>query len=55
VKADLTIKNARVVDHTGEYFGGVSIAQGRILTTGENDALPDARLVVDAEGHYLLP
>lgn len=55
MKADLTIRNARVVDHTGEFFGGIAVSDGKILMTGTNDALPDAKRAIDAEGRCLLP
>ena len=55
MQADLVIRNARVVDHTGEFEGGVAIADGRIVTTGENAALPPADHTIDAEGHCLMP
>ncbi|MEX2525069.1 MAG: amidohydrolase family protein [Gammaproteobacteria bacterium] len=55
MKADLTIKNARVVDHNGEFEGGIAVQDGRILMTGNNSALPDAKRVIDAEGRCLMP
>lgn len=55
MKADLTIRNARVIDHTGEFFGGIAVKDGRILMTGAAEALPPAMRVVDAEGRCLFP
>ena len=55
MKADLTIRNARVIDHTGEFFGGIAVKDGRILMTGAVEALPPATRVVDAEGLCLFP
>ena len=55
MKADLTIRNARVIDHTGEFFGGIAVKDGRILMTGAAEALPPATRVVDAEGRCLFP
>lgn len=55
MKADLVIKNARVVDHTGEFFGGIAIDEGRILTVGDNVGLPGGRRIVDAEGRCMFP
>lgn len=55
MKADITISNARVVDHTGEFFGGIAIKDGKILMTATNDALPPAARRIDAEGRCLLP
>lgn len=55
MKADLTIKGARVVTHNGEYHGGVAIEGERIVLTGSDTALPEARRVIDAEGRVLMP
>jgi dihydroorotase-like cyclic amidohydrolase len=55
MKADLKICNARVVTHTGEFHGGIAVAGGRILARGSDEALPDARRVIDAEGRVLMP
>ena len=53
MKADLSIRNARVVDHTGEYQGGVAVSDGRIVMTGADSALPAAKRTIDAEGRCL--
>lgn len=55
MKADLVIRNARVVTHAGEFHGGVASLDGRIVAVGGDDALPDATRVIDAEGRALLP
>ena len=55
MKADLTIKNARVVDHTGEFFGGIAVKDGKILTAGANEGLPQATRTIDAESRCLMP
>jgi dihydroorotase (multifunctional complex type) len=55
VKADIAIRNARVVDHNGEFHGGIAVHDGRILMTGSDDALPAARRVIDAGGRCLMP
>ncbi len=55
MKADLSILNARVVDHNGEFFGGIAVSDGKILATGTDNALPDAKRVIDAEGRCLFP
>ncbi len=55
MKADLVIRNARVVTHDGEFHGGVAVRDGVILLTGSNDALPDATRTIDAEGRVLMP
>ena len=55
MKADLAVRNARVVDHSGEFFGGVAVKDGKILMTGADDALPQAKRVVDAQGLCLFP
>lgn len=55
MKADLVIKNARVVDHQSEFFGGIAVKDGKIVMAADNDSLPEAVRVVDAEGKVLLP
>lgn len=55
MKADLVIRNARVVDHRAEFHGGVAVVDGRIATIGTNDSLPDAKRIIDAEGRCLMP
>ena len=55
MKADLVVRNARVVTHDGEFMGGVAVAGGKIALTGANDALPEARRTIDAEGRVLMP
>ena len=55
MKADITIRNARVVDHMGEFHGGIAVHGGRILMTGTDDSLPDAVHVIDADGRCLMP
>lgn len=55
MKVDLVINNARVVDHQGEFHGGVAVKDGRIVTVGTDDSLPDATRVVNGEGRCLMP
>jgi dihydroorotase-like cyclic amidohydrolase len=55
VKADLVIRNARVVTHTGETFGGVAIQGERIVAVGTDDALPAGTREIDADGRVLMP
>ncbi len=55
MKADLVIKNARVVDHQSEFFGGIATKDGKIIMVADNDALPDADRVIDADSKVLLP
>jgi dihydroorotase-like cyclic amidohydrolase len=55
MKAELVIKNARVVTHAGEFHGGVASAAGRIVAVGDDDALPEGERVIDADGLCLLP
>ena len=55
MKADIVIKNARVVDHTNEFWGGIAVKDGKILMTGTDDVLPDAKRVINADGRCLMP
>ena len=55
MKADLVVRNAHVVTHTGEFHGGVAVSDGRIAAVGADDALPGASREIDADGRALLP
>ncbi|WP_116654270.1 dihydroorotase [Pelagibacterium sediminicola] len=55
MKADLVIKNARVIRHDGEFFGGVAIKDQKVIATGANDVLPEAARTIDAAGRVLMP
>lgn len=55
MNADIVIRNARVVRHDGEFFGGVAVKDGKIVGLGSNDMIPDAARVIDAEGRVLMP
>ncbi|MFD2181876.1 dihydroorotase [Rhodoplanes azumiensis] len=55
MKTDLVVRNARVVRHDGEFFGGVAVVDGTIAMLGANAMLPDATRVIDAEGRVLMP
>ena len=55
MKADLVIRNARVVTHEGEMFGGVAVQGGRIVAIGEDGALPTGAREIDAGGRVLMP
>jgi len=55
MKADLVIRNARVVTHNGEFHGGVSIMGEKISAVGKNGELPRGRRMIDADGLALMP
>ena len=55
MKADLVIRNARVVTHTGETFGGVAIQGEHIVAVGTDEALPAGVREIDADGRVLMP
>ena len=55
MQADLVIRNARVVDHTGEFDGGIAVSNGKILMAGTDTSLPAAKRTVDAQGRCLMP
>ena len=52
---DLVIKNGLVVTPHGTVRGGLAVRSEKILQIGADDALPKAKLEVDAEGNYILP
>ncbi len=55
MKADLVIRNARVVSHVGEFHGGVAVSDGRVAAIGADAALPAGTREIDADGRALLP
>ena len=55
MKADLVIRNARVVTHAGETFGGVAVTGERIAAVGADEALPQGAREIDADGRVLMP
>jgi len=55
MSADLVIRNARIVTHAGELFGGIAVEDERILAVGADGALPPGRREIDAEGRVLMP
>lgn len=55
MKADLVIRNARVVDFRGEFNGGVAVNDGKIVMSGLDESLPEARRAIDARGRCLMP
>ena len=55
MKADLVIRGARVVDHNGEFHGGIAVSDGRIVMAAADSALPEAAREIDAEGRCLMP
>lgn len=53
---DLMIADGTVVDIFGEFPGtSIAIADGRIAAMGTRGAMPPARQVIEANGHYILP
>lgn len=55
MKVDLVVRNARVVCHDGEFFGGLAVKDGKIVATGADDALPEGKREIDAKGLVLMP
>jgi dihydroorotase-like cyclic amidohydrolase len=55
MKADLVIRGARVVTHSGEFEGGVAASGGRIVAAGSDESLPRGQREIDAGGRALLP
>jgi allantoinase len=55
-KVDTVIKNGRLVTPTTTYEGvGVAIQDGKFAAILEDDLLPDAKEVIDAQGLHILP
>ena len=55
MKADLLVHGGRVVTHTGEFYGGVAVSDGKIVAIGTRDALPSAHREIDLDGRVLMP
>lgn len=55
MNVDLIIRNARLVDHSGEQRGSIAIANGRIVAIGADETMPDAERVIDAGGKVVMP
>lgn len=55
MKVDLVVRNARVVRHDGEFFGGLAVNDGKILAIGADEALPEGKREIDATGLVLMP
>jgi allantoinase len=53
--ADLVIRGGTLVTSAGERRGAVAIADGRIVAVDGDDAMPEAREVLDATGLHVLP
>jgi dihydroorotase-like cyclic amidohydrolase len=49
------VRNARLVTHAGEEFGGVAVSGDRIVAVGTDDALPSGSREFDADGRVLMP
>lgn len=54
-QTDLRVENARVVTPDGVIAGGVAAEDGAIVAVGADPNLPEAEIVIDAEGNFLLP
>ena len=54
-RADLVIRNARVLLETGLFRGGVAVNDGKICAIASDLHLPDADTVVDAKNMFLMP
>ncbi len=55
MKADLVVKNGLIVTPESTTPGGVAILDGKIVAVGANEALPDAKEVMDVGGRHILP
>jgi allantoinase len=55
-KVDTVIKNGKVVTPAATYEGvGIAIQDGKFAAIVEEDLLPDAKEVIDAQGLHILP
>ncbi|MET0502979.1 MAG: amidohydrolase, partial [Candidatus Binatia bacterium] len=54
-RADLVLKNGKIVSSQGVIEGGVAIKDGKFIAVGKDSALPDAQKVIDIDGKHILP
>lgn len=54
-KVDLVIRRGTLVSGEGERRGALAVDRGRIVASGRDDAMPQARQIIDASGLHVLP
>jgi imidazolonepropionase-like amidohydrolase len=54
-RADLVVKNGKIVSSQGIIEGGLAIKDGKFIAVGKDSALPDAQKVIDVGGKHILP
>ena len=54
-RADLVVKNGKIVSSQGIIEGGVAIKDGKFVAVGKDAALPDGQRVIDVGGKHILP
>ncbi|MFQ5825901.1 MAG: dihydroorotase family protein [Dehalococcoidia bacterium] len=52
---DTLVRNARIVSPRGIVSGAIGIKGEKIAFIGSDEALPEAKTVIDAEGRYVIP
>ena len=52
---DLVVKNGKLVTPDGIVSAGVAVNGGRIVAIADDQSLPEANRVIDAEQNYVLP
>lgn len=52
---DLVVRNGWVVTPHDTIKGGVAISDGKFVTIGADETLPDGKEVIDAAGRHILP
>lgn len=52
---DLVIKNVNVVTVSDIFLGGVAIKDGKIVAVAYDNALPEAKEIIDGKSNYLIP
>ena len=55
MKVDLVVRDARIVRHDGEFFGGLAVQDGKIVAIGAHDALPEGKREINGKGLVLIP
>jgi allantoinase len=52
---DLVVKNAKLLLESGIARGGIGVVDGRFVVIAGDEHLPEAGIVIDAEGKILMP
>jgi len=55
LKVDSVIKNCKIVGPTEIIQAGIAVDNGKIVAVASDNALPEAKRIIDAQGNYVIP